>query len=134
MADDCLRKRCAVCGQKIFGNSQLSQFRQNFMTQRKRASSKLQNPRLQKISFHILRHFYGTMLYHRTKDILYVKEKLGHRNINSTLIYTQLVCFDKDDYTSKTAKTTKEASQLVEAGFKYVCTTPESVMLFRKRK
>jgi oxalate decarboxylase/phosphoglucose isomerase-like protein (cupin superfamily) len=74
------------------------------------------------------------MLYQKTKDILYVKEKLGHRNINSTLIYTQLVSFDKGGYASKKAKTTKEACQLVEAGFEHACTTPQNVMLLRKRK
>jgi integrase len=110
------------------------QLRINFMRQRKKASHKLQNPRLQKISFHTLHHFYGTMLYHKTKDILYAKEKLGHRSITSTLIYTQLVSFDREDYTSKVAKNTKEAGQLVEAGFEYVCTTPQKLMLFRKRK
>jgi len=74
------------------------------------------------------------MLYHKTKDILLVKQKLGHKNINSTLIYTQLVSFDEDDSTSKTAKTIKEAGELVEAGFEYVYTTPQNIMLFRKRK
>jgi hypothetical protein len=33
-----------------------------------------------------------------------------------------------------TFKTTKEAKELVEAGFEFICTTPENVMLFRKRK
>jgi len=46
----------------------------------------------------------------------------------------QLVSFESDDYHSATAKTTKKAEQLVEAGFEYVCTTPQDVMLFRKRK
>jgi len=27
-----------------------------------------------------------------------------------------------------------EVAKLIEAGFEYVCTTPEGVMLFRKRK
>jgi hypothetical protein len=35
---------------------------------------------------------------------------------------------------SSTAKTTEEAKELVEAGFEYICTTPQDVMLFRKRK
>jgi hypothetical protein len=59
---------------------------------------------------------------------------LGHRDIKTTLIYTQLVTFESDDYNSATAKTTKEAESLVEAGFEYICTTPQDVMLFRKRK
>jgi hypothetical protein len=59
---------------------------------------------------------------------------LGHRNIQNTLIYTQLVEFETDDYHEATATTTEEAKQLLESGFEYVCTTPENIMLFRKRK
>ncbi|MFQ6075358.1 MAG: site-specific integrase, partial [Candidatus Bathyarchaeia archaeon] len=75
----------------------------------------------------------ATMEYHKTKDILYVKELLGHRNIQTTLIYTQLVNFESDDYHSATAKDVDEACQLIEAGFEYVC-THRNIMLFRKRK
>jgi hypothetical protein len=39
-----------------------------------------------------------------------------------------------DEYFCKAAKTATEAAQLVEAGFQYICSMPESVMLFRKRK
>jgi len=59
---------------------------------------------------------------------------LGHRNIQNTLTYTQLVNFKSDEYHSATAKTAGEAKHLVESGFEFVCTTPENVMLFRKRK
>jgi len=51
---------------------------------------KIGNPRLLKITFHILRHWKGTMEYHKTQDILHVKEILGHKNINNTLIYINL--------------------------------------------
>ena len=61
-------------------------------------------------------------------------EMLGHRDIKTTLIYTQIVNFESDEYNSKTAKTTKEAAELVKSGFEYICTTPQDVMLFRKRK
>jgi len=47
---------------------------------------------------------------------------LGHRNIENTLVYTQLVDFENDDYHSATASTVQEAAKLVEAGFEYVCT------------
>jgi hypothetical protein len=73
------------------------------------------------------------MEYHRTKDILHVMQLLGHRNIKNTLVYTQLVDFENDDYHSATAKSTEEGEKLIQAGFEYVCTYNE-VMLFRKRK
>lgn len=40
-------------------------------------------------SVHALRHRFAISLYHRTGDILIVKEALGHRSIASTLIYAQ---------------------------------------------
>ncbi len=74
------------------------------------------------------------MEYAKTRDILHVMQFLGHRNIKNTLIYTQLMKFEKDDFYCSTAKTSNEAKQLIESGFEYVCTTPEDIMLFRKRK
>lgn len=74
------------------------------------------------------------MEYHKTKDILHVKQLLGHRDINSTLVYTQLVNFqDPEEFTCRVAKTLTEAKELVEAGFDYV-TDIENAKLFRKRK
>lgn len=74
------------------------------------------------------------MLYYRTKDILLVKQQLGHRKIETTLIYTQLVNFnDNEEYYSATAKTVEDAQKLIEQGFDFV-TDFDAVKLFRKRK
>jgi hypothetical protein len=48
--------------------------------------------------------------------------------------YTQLVDFEGDEYTSKATKDTEEARQLIENGYEYVCTTPDEIMICRKRK
>jgi len=74
------------------------------------------------------------MLYAKTKDILLVKQQMGHRKLETTLIYTQLLDITDEEYTCKTATTAKQASDLIEAGFEYVTTTPDALMLFRKRK
>jgi hypothetical protein len=58
---------------------------------------------------------------------------LGHKNIANTLIYTQLVEFEGDEYCSVVASNVEEAKKLIEAGFEYVC-NHKDVMLFRKRK
>jgi len=94
---------------------------------------KLHNPRLNEITFHTLRHFKATMEYHKTKDILHVKQLLGHKSINNTLIYTQLVSFESNEFHVKTAKTVNEACELAKAGFDYF-TTMDDVQIFRKRK
>jgi integrase len=108
--------------------------RRLFAKQRATLTRKLQNPRLSQIHFHTFRHWKATTEYHKTKDILYVMQILGHKSIMNTLKYTQLVDFENDEFTSKATGDTEEARQLVEAGFEYVCTTPGETMLFRKRK
>ena len=98
-----------------------------------RTIKKLQRPSLQRISLYSFRHFFGTMTYHKTKDILYTKEKMGHRRIENTLIYTHLVNFKSDEYTARVAEDIDEACKLVEAGFEYV-THIDNKKIFRKRK
>lgn len=77
------------------------------------------------------------MLYHQTKDILYVMRFLGHKNIKNTLLYIQLAeaLFKEtpDQYVVRVASNVKEASELIEAGFEYV-TEMDEVKLFRRRK
>jgi len=104
---------------------------------RKRCSWKLNNPRLNQISFHTIRHWKGTREYHKTKDILHVKELLGHKNINNTLIYINLerAVFktSNDEFTVRAVNTLEEACKLLEVGFEYV-TDINDKKLFRKRK
>jgi len=119
--------------ERIF-SKHLRTIRRLFQKQRSTIARKLQNPRLLQIHFHTFRHWKATMEYAKTKDILHVMNILGHKRIQNTLIYTQLVDFKNDEYVSKVAKNAKEACELIEAGFEYVCTTPENLMIFRKRK
>jgi integrase len=100
---------------------------------KQRTADKLQRPNLLRISLYSLRHYFGTMTYHRTKDILYTQRKMGHRNLNNTLIYTHLVNFKSDEYTVRVAETINEACKLLEAGFEYVCNMNDT-KIFRKRK
>jgi len=57
------------------------------------------------------------MLYQKTKDILYVKEQLGHKRIETTLIYTHLIRFSDEEYVTAVAKTVESARKLIETGF-----------------
>lgn len=105
----------------------------NFILQRARIAYKLQDPRIKRVTFHTLRHWGATMEYHRTKDILHVKERLGHRSITSTLVYTHLVNFEGDEYHTATSKSLKEDEELLKAGFNYV-TERDEIKIYRKRK
>ena len=69
--------------------------------------------------------------------MLYVKRFLGHRNIDSTLLYVQIAdtIFKEttDEFTVKVAKTASEIKSLFEVGFEYVC-EKDGLMFLRKRK
>jgi integrase len=105
----------------------------NFARQRKRIAFKTKNSRLKQITFHTFRHWKATMEYHKTKDILHVKAILGHKSLNSTMLYTQLINFKDDDYNARVAHSEEEACKLIEAGFEFVCDF-NSNKLFRKLK
>ena len=74
----------------IFGNGPITAMKTTFIRARRRLASKLQNPRLLKISFHTFRHWKGTMLYHETRDEHYVQQFLGHKSIVNTEIYINI--------------------------------------------
>ena len=111
--------------------------RSNFISQRRHCARDLSNPRILKITFITFRHFKGTMEYHKTKDIIHVKQLLGHKCIQSTMIYINLEAAlfqaESDEFTVRVAKTLDEACSLVEAGFDYV-TDMEGGKIFRHRK
>jgi integrase len=117
----------------IFGKPIYNHLENQFCVTRKRVSNKLANPRIMQIHFHTLRHWKATMEYQKTKNILHVMDLLGHRSIESTLVYTHLIDFEGDEYHSAVAKSVEEARKLLEGGFEYVC-QKEDLMLFRKRK
>jgi len=104
---------------------------------RKRAALKLQNPRINQITHHTFRHWRGTMSYHETKDILHVQQLLGHKKIDSTLIYVNLESAifqtENDNFHVKTAETSEEITRLLEVGFEYVC-EKDGLIYLRKRK
>jgi integrase len=117
---------------KLFKGSG-STYGKQFRAVRNKLAEKLQDPSIRQIRLYDLRHYFATMLYHKTRDSLLTKQQMGHRKIETTLIYTQLVNNGEEEYYSATAKTVDEAKALVEQGFDYICDV-DSVKLFRKRK
>ncbi|MEM3752902.1 MAG: site-specific integrase [Candidatus Bathyarchaeia archaeon] len=115
----------------------LYSLKSNFYKTRKSLAFKLQNPRLKEIGLHAFRHWKATMEYHKTRDILYVQQLLGHRDLRNTLIYINLekALFQNtdDEFHVKVAQSLDEACKLLEVGFEYV-TDMNGAKLFRKRK
>jgi len=106
----------------------------HYRKMRNSLAKKLNNPSLKTIRLYDFRHYFATKLYAKTRDILYVKQQMGHKKIETTLIYIHLVHFDEDEeYTCRTANTVTQATQLIENGFEYI-TEIDGIKLFRKRK
>ena len=113
----------------------LIHFAAGFRMLRNKLSVKLQKPNLLKISFHSFRHWFATMEYNKTKNLLHVQERLGHKNILNTAIYTHLVNFEADAYNTSVALDVDEARKLVEVGFEFVTGEyDDGGKIFRKLK
>jgi integrase len=104
-----------------------------YRTMRNRLAERRHDPTIKTIRLYDFRHFFATNLYHKTRDILLVKQQMGHKRIETTLIYTQLLNLNDDEWTCKTASNVNEATSLIEAGFEYV-TEIDGAKLFKKRK
>jgi integrase len=101
---------------------------------RNKLSKNLSQPQLKNIPLRNLRHHFATMKYDQTKDILLVKQLLGHKKIETTMFYTQLVTYNgEEEYTVKCATNIKEATDLLEHGFTYIQEI-DGIKLYRKRK
>jgi hypothetical protein len=75
------------------------------------------------------------MDFHRTKNIEYVKQLLGHKRLESTDVYTHLINFESDEWHVAHAQTLEEETKLLEAGFEYVrFSDKDKVAIYRKRK
>jgi integrase/recombinase XerD len=122
-----------VFNEKLFPKMKPKRMGEQWNRAKKRVAKKLQDPTILKFRLYDLRHYFATMLYHRTTDILYVKERIGHRNITNTLVYTHLIDFQDDEFVVRVGKTVEEVCGLIEAGFEYV-TEMDGAKIFRKRK
>jgi integrase len=119
--------------ERVFASKNLDKMRWLYERARNLLAVKLENPRIHEIAFKSFRHWKATMVYHQTKDILYVKWFLGHKRLENTLVYTHLVSLESDEYHSAVADTIDKARKLIESRFEYA-TEIDNIRLFRKRK
>jgi integrase len=100
---------------------------------RKKVARYTVNPRIMKITMVTFRHFGATWLHHQTRDILLVKKLLGHKKIENTMKYMQLIQFKDNEYEVATATTLDKAKSILASGFDYI-TEKNGIMLFREPK
>jgi integrase len=128
-----IHKNNLTTNDKLFtGNG--AEYGAHYRAMRNKLADKLHDPTIKQIRLYDLRHYFATTLYAKTRDILLVKQQMGHRKIETTLVYTQLLNLSEDEeYTVKTANNIKEATELLEHGFTYVQDI-DGIKLYRKRK
>jgi hypothetical protein len=77
------------------------------------------------------------MEYHKTHNMMHVKTVLGHKSIQSTMLYINLepaaFATESNEFHVKVANILDEACKLMEVEFEYV-TDMYGKKLFRKRK
>jgi integrase len=100
--------------------TRLAYFTTNFQRGRRIVAKRLGNPRINLISFRTLRHYKGSMEYYRTRDIIHVKQVLGHKSINNTMRYVSLIPRDDDDFVVKIATDKVGRVKLLEEGFELI--------------
>ena len=116
-------------------NSTPQNMRNNFEKQRYRLIRTLQDAKLREIHLHTFRHWKATMEYHRTKNIKFVQNTLGHKKLENTDIYTHLINFESDQWHVAHAANLEEENKLIEAGFEYVrYSEKDEVAIYRKPK
>jgi integrase len=134
LKDYIARRKITGVNQRLFANGE--KIGDKWTIFRKRAFDKLRDTELLKVRLYDLRHWFGTTQYLKTRDIFHVKYLMGHRYIQSTLIYVHvaegLVPYS-DDFTVKVASTIDEFTALLESGFEYVSDF-EGRKVLRKRK
>jgi integrase len=123
--------------EKVFGKTSTINAMQCLSKTRIRVAARTSNPRIAKIHFHLIRHWFGTMEYHKRPDMDHVRRLLGHKSVLNTQLYVSMerVFFAEstDEYTVKAASNIEESCRLLEVGFEFV-TEMDGNKIFRKRK
>jgi integrase len=128
----CIRRNLKT-NDKLFNITSRS-YSKMFRMSRNNLADKLHDPTLKNIRLYDFRHYFATMLYKKTNNLLQVMQQLGHRDIKNTIIYTHLINIETDEYDVQATQDRKIGEQLLKDGWEYQYTTPDSYLTYRKRK
>ncbi len=92
-------------------------------------------PGIELVNFKNIRHLYATLLYARTKDLIYVQRMLRHRSILTTQRYVHMVLGKKTfDVKVIPAHDQETLSMLLAEGYDYVFTVRNLIYLRRLKE
>ncbi len=103
---------------EVFRQTSLSGRSNAFRNQMKRLANIHKNPRFLEITLHTFRHCFALRTYHKYREVLKVKNRLGHKNIQTTMIYIDLYeqIYGDDTprkFVTKIASTKQERIELI---------------------
>lgn len=121
---------------RVFGKARVRDRHHAFLTLRNKLTRKVSNPQLTQITFHTSA-LERNKEYHKTKVVMHVKCVLGHKNIQSTMIYVNLeramFAMENDEFNVKVAGNLEGTCKLLAVGCEYV-TDMDGKKLFRRQK
>ena len=110
---------------------------QSFYCQRRRIADINGKQLFLKIHFHTFRHVRGTLDTRNGVPLMEVKERLGHRYLANTEKYihwkNEYYHTEDDKFYSTSASTDEEADKLIENGWKWECTNPNTGRMHFKK-
>jgi integrase len=118
---------------KIFTYTRKSQIRKCYEKIRKRTAKTLGNERISRIKLHTFRHWKAVTVLHQTNNIFAVMKMLGHKHLNNTQRYCQMLPDLTDDYTCEFASTPEQIKKLIETGYEKIDEI-DNQHIYRKRK
>jgi integrase len=126
-----IAKKHLKLNDRLFPAKNAENFAKNFRTLRNRLANKHNMPELKQVCLYDFRRFKASKEYHLRRDILYVKQILGHKDIKTTEKYISL--FDEQNITwiPIIARNQAEIEQAIKDDCILVCQA-EGVTYFKK--
>jgi integrase len=114
---------------KLFkGNA--TYYGKSFRYTRNKLAEKLHDQTIKTIRLYDFRHYYGTTTYKKT-NLLYIMQQMGHKRVETTMIYMHLADIPQDEeWICNTATTKEEIIKLVENGFEHI-TDKDGISYFK---
>jgi len=105
---------------------------EHYRRMRNNLAEKLKDPSIKAIRLYDLRHYYVTKQLRRIQNTEFVRQIVGHKNLNTTQKYMHLLASTNGEWIVEGTTDKERAKQLLAADFIYQLTTPDGTMLFKK--
>jgi integrase len=107
---------------------------EHYRRMRNRLAEKLKDPTIKAIRLYDLRHYYITKQLRKIQNAEFVRQIVGHKNLNTTQKYFHLLAGTSGEWIVEGTKDTERAKHLLAQDFIYQFTAPDGTMTFKKAK